>query len=63
MMVLNGMALELDTLHGRMMVNMLAGIAQFERGLISEWGEIRSGRGQGARYETRSTTRSMPESG
>lgn len=29
------MTFELDTPHGRMMVSMLAGIAQFERDLLS----------------------------
>ena len=38
---MNGMTFELDTPHGRMMVTMLAGIAQFERDLISE--RVKSG--------------------
>jgi len=38
---MNGMALELDTPHGRMMATVLAGIAQFERELISE--RVKSG--------------------
>jgi len=38
---LNGMALELNTPHGRMMATVLAGVAQFERELISE--RVKSG--------------------
>ena len=38
---MNGMALELGTPHGRMMATVLAGVAQFERELISE--RVRSG--------------------
>ena len=38
---MSGMALELGTPHGRMMVTVLAGIAQFERDLISE--RVKSG--------------------
>jgi len=37
----NGLALELNTPHGRMMATVLAGIAQFERELISE--RVKSG--------------------
>ena len=33
---MNGMTFELDTPHGRMMTTVLAGVAQFERDLISE---------------------------
>ncbi len=38
---LNGMALELNTPHERMMATVLAGVAQFERELISE--HVKSG--------------------
>lgn len=38
---LNGMALELNTPHGRMMATVLAGVAQFEREPISE--RVKSG--------------------
>ena len=38
---MNGMTFELDTLHERMMATMLAGIARFERDLISE--RVKSG--------------------
>ena len=36
-----GLTFELNTLHGRMMTTLLAGIAQFERDLLSE--RVKSG--------------------
>ena len=38
---MNGMTFEMETPHGRMMTTMLAGVAQFERDLISE--RVKSG--------------------
>jgi putative DNA-invertase from lambdoid prophage Rac len=38
---MSGMTFELETSHGRMMATLLAGIAQFERDLISE--RVKSG--------------------
>ncbi len=45
---MNGMTFELDTPHGRMMATMLAGIAQFERDLISKFlkSELASAKGR-----------------
>ena len=41
MVAMNGLALELGTPHGKMLVTMLAAIAEFERDLISE--RVKSG--------------------
>ena len=60
---MNGMTFELDTPHGRMMATMLAGVAQFERDLISE--RVKSGTGcsEGAGQEARPPARTPPQVG
>ena len=57
---INGMTFELNTPHGRIMATLLAGIAQFERDLLSE--RVKSGlAAQGTGQETRPSARPAPQ--
>ena len=53
---LNGMAFDLSTPHGRMIATVLAGIAEFERELTSDWHRRRKGPRQATWPPTRTAT-------
>ena len=56
MVAMQGLTFELNTPHGRMMTTLLAGIAQFERDLLSERVKSSLRRAQ-KRQEARSSER------